>query len=72
MNKFRKVKRCLEFQARRVIHSLIQKYLNSCGGNFHTGKYGEKGKYIVLMSDEDYSTFQSLKYSERPIYEQTR
>ena len=39
---------------RKIIHKLIVKYLISCGGAFHHGKYGESGRYVVLLNEQQY------------------
>jgi hypothetical protein len=45
---------------RKLVHGLIVKYLTRCGGAFHHGEYGKKGKYVVLFSDKEYSRYQQL------------
>lgn len=42
---------------RRIIHKLIQWYLRRCGGAFHTSPYGPKGRYVVLMNEDQYHWF---------------
>lgn len=39
---------------RKVIHKLIVKYLISCGCAFHHGEYGESGRYVVLLNEQQY------------------
>lgn len=42
---------------RKLIHAIIEKYLLSCGGAFHHNEYGEKGRYVVLMNENEYHQF---------------
>lgn len=49
----------------KLIHSLIVKYLLSCGGAFHHNEYGENGRYIVIMNEEEYHKFQESKYCNK-------
>lgn len=46
---------------RKYIHNAIVWYLKRCGGAFHSGPYGENGKYVALMSDEKYHHYQNLE-----------
>jgi len=45
---------------RGVIHRLIVKYLLRCGGAFHSGPYGEQGKYVRLFTDKEYDEYQKF------------
>lgn len=45
---------------RHVIHKLICWYLRRCSGAFHCYKYGETGRYVVLMNDDQYHVHQKL------------
>lgn len=40
---------------RHLIHKIICWYLRKCGGAFHCYQYGPEGRYVVLMTDDDYS-----------------
>lgn len=44
---------------RTHIHKFIVWYLKRCGGTFHSGAYGENGKYVKLFTDEEYGKHQS-------------
>ena len=44
--------------ARKHIHKAIVWYLKRCGGAFHSGAYGENGKYVKLFSDAEYNDYQ--------------
>lgn len=46
---------------RKIVHTLIVRYLNSCGCAFHHGEYGPDGKYVVLMSDRKYYEYQNMQ-----------
>jgi len=47
---------------RRIIHRLIERYLRRCGGSFHTRPYGACGRYVVLMTEEEYHYFQEYRH----------
>ena len=51
---------------RHTIHKLICWYLRRCGGAFHCYNYGATGRYVVLMTDEQYDIHQK---SERVVRE---
>lgn len=57
----RRKARLLRKLYKKIVHKLIVKYLISCWGAFHHGKYGENGIYVVMMSDEMYHEFQKIK-----------
>lgn len=44
---------------RRLIHALIVRYLKSCWGSFHHGRYGPEGQYVVLMTDDGYHQYRN-------------
>lgn len=46
---------------RKPVHQLICKYLRTCGGTFHTYPYGPTGRYVVLMTDDQYHKFRNPK-----------
>lgn len=46
---------------KKHIHNAIVWYLKRCGGAFHNGPYGENGKYVALMSDDQYGRYQNVK-----------
>lgn len=41
-----------------LIHKLICRYLRHCSGSFHCYPYGPKGRYVVLMNEDQYHQFQ--------------
>ena len=45
---------------RKPLHSLYRRYLVSCGGDHHTGPYGPNGRYVVLMTEEQYHRYTHL------------
>lgn len=49
----------------KIIHTLIFKYLVSCGGAFHHNKYGLNGRYIVLMDEHQYNKYTNLVGTDR-------
>jgi len=46
---------------RTLIHSLIVWYLRRCDGAFHHYPYGPAGRYIVMMSETEYSNYERLR-----------
>lgn len=51
---------------RHLLHKAICWYLRRCAGAFHCYNYGEAGRYVVLMTDEQYHVHQK---SERVVRE---
>ena len=51
---------------RHLLHKAICWYLRRCAGAFHCYNYGETGRYVVLMTDEQYHIHQK---SERVVRE---
>lgn len=48
-------------QFHKYIIRFIAWYLkDKCGGASHVYPYGEQGRYIVIMNEEDYNTFINL------------
>lgn len=45
---------------RKYIHKIIVWYLKKCGGAFHSGPYGDNGKYVKLFTDKQYSEYQRM------------
>lgn len=41
------------------VHKAIVWYLIRCGGAFHSGAYGEDGRYVKLFTDAEYGDHQS-------------
>lgn len=39
---------------RHAIHKLIVWYLRRCDGAFHCYPYGERGRYVMLMTETQY------------------
>lgn len=64
----------LKRRYRSVVHGLIRRYLSRCAGSFHTGPYGEDGRYIVLMSETGYHIFKNgpQDYGLMQIYRDDR
>lgn len=52
---------------RHAIHKLICWYLRRCGGAFHCYRYGETGRYVVLMTDRQYAIHQKQDGALRDI-----
>lgn len=46
---------------RHIIHKAICWYLRRCGGAFHCYNYGPKGRYVKLMSEDEYANHAKLK-----------
>lgn len=42
---------------RHLIHKVICWYLRRCGGAFHCYPYGERGRYVVLMDEQQYAEY---------------
>jgi len=51
---------------RHLLHKAICWYLRRCAGAFHCYNYGVTGRYVVLMTDEQYHVHQK---SERVVRE---
>jgi hypothetical protein len=51
----------------KFIHTLILWYLARCGGAFHTNPYGQAGRYVVAMSDEQYHYYKELAEKITPV-----
>ena len=45
---------------RHFLHKLIIWHLHRCAGAFHAYPYGERGRYVVLMTDSDYHYYKTL------------
>jgi len=45
-------------------HRLIVRYLRRCGSAFHHNPYGERGRYVVLMTEGEYHRFQKREPKE--------
>lgn len=45
---------------RGPLHRFYRGYLRSCGGAHHVGQYGLDGRYIVLMTDDQYHRYTML------------
>jgi hypothetical protein len=43
------------------LHGAICWYLRRCAGAFHHMQYGPDGKYVVLMSDEQYHRYGKMR-----------
>lgn len=46
---------------RRVAHRAICAYLRQAGGAFHTYKYGVNGRYVVLMTEKQFSKYKGVE-----------
>jgi len=46
---------------RKYLHHFIARYIKRCGGAFHTYPYGENGRYVVIMNEEEYHLYQNPK-----------
>lgn len=55
---------------RHLIHKLIVWYLRKCAGVFHAYPYGRSGRYVMLMTDEQYHQWTSLEWKKRNKYVQ--
>lgn len=42
---------------KRIIHKAIVWYLKKVRESFHTGAYGDDGRYVVLMTEVEYHQF---------------
>jgi len=47
---------------RKLIHRAICWYLRKCAGAFHTYPYGETGRYVVLMRDDQYHYWDNVEW----------
>ena len=52
---------------RHAIHKLICWYLRRCAGAFHCYNYGATGRYVVLMTDDQYHVHQKSERVVRDI-----
>ena len=52
---------------RHLIHKLICWYLRRCAGAFHCYNYGAAGRYVVLMTDDQYHAHQKTERVVREI-----
>lgn len=50
----------------RITHQVIQWYLRRSGGAFHTNPYGPSGRYVVLMSEDQYHRFKQAEPYQPP------
>lgn len=50
-----------------IIHKLICWYLGRCGGTFHCYPYGKRGRYVVLMTEPEYSSWTKMTTIVRDI-----
>ncbi len=50
---------------RFIIHRFICWYLRKVEGTFHTYHYGNSGRYVVLMTEEQYARY--MRYSEKKL-----
>ena len=50
---------------RFIIHRLICRYLRMVEGTFHTYHYGKDGRYVVLMTEEQYARYTA--YAEKKL-----
>lgn len=48
---------------RGPIHGAICWYLRRCSGAFHHNKYGPAGRYVVLMTEEQYHRYGKVRRS---------
>lgn len=48
---------------KRWVHQAIVAYLKRCGGTFHSGEYGEQGRYVALMTEQQYHYYTVLARS---------
>ena len=42
---------------RRLIHAAIVRYLRRCAGAFHHFPYGPRGRYVVLMNEDQFHRY---------------
>lgn len=47
------------------LHEFVVQYLSGCGGTFHSGPYGKDGRYVTLMTDEEYADYQNYLIRKR-------
>ena len=52
---------------RHLLHKAICWYLRRCAGAFHCYNYGEAGRYVVLMNDDQYHVHQKTERVVREI-----
>jgi hypothetical protein len=52
---------------RHAIHKLICWYLRRCAGAFHCYNYGKTGRYVVLMTDDQFHVHQKSERVVRDI-----
>lgn len=45
---------------RNFLHPFIVWYLRKCGGAAHCYKYGPKGRYFVLMTEDEYHYYENI------------
>ena len=46
---------------RRIIHYAIAQYVARCRGAFHVHPYGASGRYIVMMTEQQYHDWRNRK-----------
>jgi hypothetical protein len=51
---------------RKLIHWLIVAYLRHCWGAFHASAYGQDGRYVVLMNDQQYHYYTNFAQGLTP------
>lgn len=39
---------------KHMLHKFIAWYLGSCGGAFHVNRYGVTGRYVVILTEQQY------------------
>lgn len=52
---------------KHLIHKTICWYLRRCGGAFHCYAYGPNGRYVKLMTEEEYANHAKLERALRDI-----
>jgi hypothetical protein len=46
---------------RHLLHKAICWYLRRAGGAFHCYNYGPTGRYVVLMTEDQYARYNKLR-----------
>lgn len=55
---------------RGPLHRFIAWYLRRCGNAFHVYKYGEKGRYVCLLTEHRYDSLEQDMALDRFLNEQ--
>lgn len=55
---------------RKPLHRFIAWYLRRCAGAFHVFPYGPRGRYVVIMNEDDYHAHTNRDRQQLPGVDQ--